>query len=81
MSTCNGARPEKFNYHVFAAYNEKNAPVVRLILEHLRNANLRVCDPASELIPGIFLLKSHGSVKSLVFFLSKMTKYTSSRLH
>ena len=69
MSTFNGARPKKFNYyHVYAAYSGKNAPVVRLILEHLRNANLRVCDPASELIPGIFLMKSHGSVKSLVFF-------------
>ena len=43
---------ENFNHDIYAAYSEKNATEVRLVLDHLRAFGLKVYDPALERVPG-----------------------------
>lgn len=43
---------ENFSHHIYAAYSDKNATEVRLVLEYLRRYGLKVYDPAVERTPG-----------------------------
>ena len=57
MSTATAQRSflrhlENFSHHIYAAYSDKNATEVRLVLDHLRQHGLKVYDPATERIPG-----------------------------